>query len=240
MASEPDQDVPSAPTGQRIGCWAALAMLALLAAGLAILWFNREEIADNFIADELAKRGIPARYEVERIGGRRQVLRDIVIGAPDRPDFTAELAEVLIRYGFGFPDVAEIRLVRPRLYATHRGGRLSFGALDPLIFTEEEAPFELPDLRLRIVDGRGFAVSDLVLGVRGSGLVWVADRDTIPLNPLGQVAAGGDLEIYYQVFGLPAGGTYRTVVEVRREGRRPLLGRRRAPVDGWQDPAFVV
>ena len=70
MASEPDQDVPSAPTGQRIGCWAALATLLVLAAGLAILWGNRQRIADNYIASELAERGIAATYEVEQIGGR--------------------------------------------------------------------------------------------------------------------------------------------------------------------------
>jgi GWxTD domain-containing protein len=80
------------------------------------------------------------------------------------------------------------------------------------------------------LDGRRFAASDLVLGVRGSGLSWVMPRDTIPLNPLGRVAVGGDLELYYQVFGLAAGATYRTVVEVRRDGRRSLLGRRPSPV----------
>jgi GWxTD domain-containing protein len=79
-------------------------------------------------------------------------------------------------------------------------------------------------------DGRRFAASDLVLGVRGSGLAWVTARDTIALNPLGRVAAGGDLELYYQVFGLPGGAPYRTVVEVRRDGRRSLFGRRRPPV----------
>ncbi len=155
MASHPDQDVPPRRTGLRVGAWAALATLLIIAAGLAIAWFNRVEIADNFISDELAKRGIPASYEVESIGGRRQVLSNLVVGDPDSPDLTVERAEVFIRYGFGFPEVAEIRLLRPRLYASYRDGKLSFGALDPLIFTGEEAPFEFPDLRLRIDDGRG-------------------------------------------------------------------------------------
>lgn len=82
-------------------------------------------------------------------------------------------------------------------------------------------------------DGSRFAASDLVLGVRGSGLVWVAGGDTVPLNPLGRVAAEGELEVYYQVYGLTPGASYRTVVQVIREGGRSffgLFGRRRAPV----------
>ncbi|HEY6816421.1 MAG TPA: YdbH domain-containing protein [Croceibacterium sp.] len=170
MASQSDPDEPSPRTGRRIGCWAALAMLAVLAIGFAILWANRAQIADNFIADELAKRGISATYEVERIGGRRQVLRDIVVGDPARPDLTVERAEVLVRYGFGFPKVSEVRLVRPRLHATYRAGALSFGALDPLIFTGEDAPFEFPDMRLRVDDGRALLESDYgAVGFKLSG-----------------------------------------------------------------------
>jgi|GEM_PF-3964599 len=57
MASHPDQDVPPRRTGLRIGAWVALVALLVLALGLVILWLNREEIADNFISAELAKRG---------------------------------------------------------------------------------------------------------------------------------------------------------------------------------------
>src|SRR5690606_9032167 len=160
MASHPDQDVPPRRTGLRIGAWVALVALLVLALGLVILWLNREEIADNFISAELAKRGIPASYEVESIGGRQQVLSNLVVGDPDHPDFTAERVEVFIRYGFGFPEVAEIRLLRPRLFGSYRDDQLSFGALDPLIFTGEESPFEFPDMRLRVVDGRGRLDSD--------------------------------------------------------------------------------
>ena len=39
-------------------------------------------------------------------------------------------------------------------------GVLSFGELDPLIFTGAEAPFEWPDLALAIEDGRGLIESD--------------------------------------------------------------------------------
>jgi GWxTD domain-containing protein len=87
------------------------------------------------------------------------------------------------------------------------------------------------------LDGRRFAASDLVVGVRGSGLAWVRGADTLPLNPLGNVPANGELEVYYQVFGLGAGAPYRTEIEVARDGGRSLwsaigglFGGRRAPV----------
>jgi hypothetical protein len=174
MASQAEIDEPPGRrTGRRIGCYAALAMLALIAVAIAAAWLNRERIADNVIADELESLGIEATYDVERIGGRRQVLTDIVVGDPKRPDLTVERAEVIVRHRFGFPAIAAVRLVRPRLYGTYRGGTLSFGALDPLIFApREERPFELPDFRLSITEGRALLETDhgpIGISLAGSG-----------------------------------------------------------------------
>ncbi len=174
MASEAEIDEPPARrAGRRIGCYASLVMLAVIVAGVAVAWFYRERIADNIIAGELASRGIEATYNVERIGGRRQVLTDIVIGDPARPDLTIERAEVDVRYRFGFPAVAALRLVRPRLYATYRRGKLSFGSLDPLIFApREERPFELPDFAVAVTEGRALLESDygpVGISLAGSG-----------------------------------------------------------------------
>src|SRR5436190_14372704 len=142
MASPIEQDEPSSRrAGLRIGCWASLAVLLLLAIGFAIVWGSRERIAGDVIADQLGKYGVEATYEIEQIGGRRQVLRNLVVGDAEHPDLTVERVEVYIRYRFGYPKVSEVRLVRPRLYATYRAGKLSFGALDPLIFTGEKKPF---------------------------------------------------------------------------------------------------
>ena len=174
MASQGEIDEPPArPAGRRIGCFAALIVLAIIAIGLAIAWGYRERIAGNVIASELAKRGIEATYKIERIGGRRQVLTDIVIGDPRRPDLTVERAEVVIRHRFGFPAIAAVRLTRPRLFATYRDGTLSFGALDPLIFApREERPFELPDFVLAVTEGRALLESDfgpVGISLNGSG-----------------------------------------------------------------------
>ena len=92
----------------------ALAIFALvMALAFAILWTQRERIADNVIGRELASRGIPATYRVERIGARRQVLADIVVGDPQRPDLTVKRAEVELVYRLGFPGIGRITLVEP-------------------------------------------------------------------------------------------------------------------------------
>lgn len=174
MASQAEIDEPPGrQAGRRIGCYAALVVLAIIAIGLAILWANRERIADNVIADELASLGIDATYKIERIGGRRQVLTDIVVGDPRHPDLTVERAEVIIRHRFGFPAISAVRLVRPRLHGTYRNGNLSFGELDPLIFPErEERPFELPDFALAVEGGRGLLETDygpIGIALSGSG-----------------------------------------------------------------------
>ncbi|MEO5586550.1 MAG: C4-dicarboxylate ABC transporter, partial [Novosphingobium sp.] len=141
-----------------------LGMLALVfLAAAAWAWFSRERIADNYLGAQLRELGLPATYEIERVGPVQQVLRNIVIGDPKRPDLTIERAEALIDYRFGFPSVGRITVIRPRLYASYRGGKLSLGSLDKVLFakTEPAQPFRLPDLDVRIVDGRGLLESDL-------------------------------------------------------------------------------
>lgn len=173
MASDAEIEKPlRRRSGRRIGCLGSIAMAVILLAGFLILWANRERIADNVIAAELESRGIPASYEIETIAGRHQVLRDIVIGDPAGPDLTIERAEVILRYGFGLPEIAELRLTRPRLYGTYLDGKLSFGTLDPLIFAGGEEPFELPDMRLVVTEGRALLESDhgpVGISLKGNG-----------------------------------------------------------------------
>ena len=173
MASQAEIDGPAArPAARRIGCYGALAVLAIIAIGLAVAWFNRERIAAEIISDQLRSLGIEASYKIEQIGPRHEILTDIVVGDPRLPDLTIERAELIIRHRFGYPAIAEVRLLRPRLYGTYRDGRLSFGALDPLIFTGEERPFEFPDFKLVVAGGRGLIESDfgpVGISLSGSG-----------------------------------------------------------------------
>ncbi|MEO6042228.1 MAG: YdbH domain-containing protein [Croceibacterium sp.] len=146
---------PVSPRRRRTGWWAAIAVLVVLAASLTFVWLARERIAGNVIGGELDKLGIHATYQIERIGTRDQVLRDVVIGNPAHPDLTIERAVVRINPRFGVPTVGRISLTRPRLFGIYRKGVLSFGELDPLLFRKTaKKRFELPDLDLAIEDGR--------------------------------------------------------------------------------------
>jgi len=157
---------------RRVGCWILLGLLALVLAALVAAWFSRERIADNVIAGMLDDYGIAGSYEIESIGPQQEVLRNVVIGDPAQPDLTIERAIVTIEPRFGFPAIGEVRLVKPRLYGRYVDDQLSFGALDPLIFTGEEGPFEFPDMALAVEDGRALLESDngpVGIKLEGSG-----------------------------------------------------------------------
>ena len=142
----------------------------VVAFAFALVWTQRERIADNVIGRELKSRGIPATYRVERIGARRQVLADIVVGDPRRPDLTVQRAEVELVYRLGFPGIGRITLIKPRLYGSYRGGKLSFGTLDPLLFAGRKKAFELTRLDLKIADGRALLETDFgPLGIKTEG-----------------------------------------------------------------------
>ncbi|MFA9201800.1 MAG: hypothetical protein ACEQR8_11605, partial [Cypionkella sp.] len=170
--SEPSEDpvLPGAAPRRRrwprvLGVLGVTLLLALAAA-----WLSRERIAGNVIEGELRRYGVPATYTVESIAPGRQVLTDVVVGDPRRPDLTIERAEVAVRYRFGTPQLGRITLVRPRLYGTWRGGRPSFGTLDKVLFRDTGEPPGLPELDVRLVDGRALIESDWgPLGVKLDG-----------------------------------------------------------------------
>lgn len=137
-----------------------VARLALGGAGLAALalgtgWGLRDRLAAGLIDRELAALGLPAHYRIESIGLGREVIGAVVIGDPAHPDLTVERVEVALRYGLSGPQVARIALVRPRLAGRWNGSRVSFGALDKVLYAPSSgAPLRLPDWDLALVDGR--------------------------------------------------------------------------------------
>lgn len=142
--------------------------LAVLALGAA--WLGRKEIADNVIAGQLESLGLPARYEIVSIGPSEQVIRNLSIGDPARPDLFVEELRVATRLSWGFPGIGRITVVRPRLYGSWRGGKVSFGSLDKALFTGKGGPFEMPDLDVKVVDGRALVDGDMGrIGVKLTG-----------------------------------------------------------------------
>ncbi len=94
-------------------------------------------------------------------------------------------------------------------------------------------------LDVRPLNGASFAVSDVVLGRDGSGLMWVTSGDTVRLNPLSRFPEGSAAELYYEVYGLPRGASYHTVVRLEREGRRSLFGAIGSLFGGGRAPVLL-
>lgn len=142
-------------TASRVVRVGGLALLAMLALALLIAWLGRERIADNIIADQLQQYELPGTYEIESIGPTRQVVRNVVIGDPADPDLTIDRVAINLRYRLGFPAIGRIELTRPRLFGSIDGtGRITFGSLDKVIFAASDRPPGLPELDIRLDDGR--------------------------------------------------------------------------------------
>src|SRR3546814_1692070 len=70
------------------------------------------------------------------------------------------------------PQIAGLKLVRPRLLGRIGPDGLSFGTLDRWIFAERDVPPQLPDIDLNLVDGQGriaTAYGPVLLAASGSG-----------------------------------------------------------------------
>ncbi|MDR7103469.1 YdbH domain-containing protein [Croceicoccus sp. BE223] len=158
-------DIPeSAPVRSRRRRYLARTAIGgavLVVAAFGTAWLARKDIADGLIRDALQQYDLPVRYEVRSIGPSRQVLANVVIGDPAKPDMTVERAEVTVRYRFGLPAIGTVRLVRPRMYGRLVDGRVSFGSLDRVLYAGPSGePFRLPDLDIGIDDGRALVRTD--------------------------------------------------------------------------------
>jgi len=97
-------------------------------------------------------------------------------------------------------------------------------------------------------DGHTYALSDVVVGRGGSGLVWAARHpegdssvvDSVLLNPMGRYPSGSVAELYFEVYGLAAGQTYHTEVRVERQGGRSIFGAIGGLFGGHRAPALLA
>ena len=168
---EPDAaaDVGRKPRVKRRWRIAAV-LLGIFVLVLGGLWLARERLADRIIAGQIESLGLPATYEIESIGPARQVLVNVVVGDPAHPDLTIERAVIEIEPALGVPVVNRVTLIRPRLYGSYRGGKVSFGSLDRLLFTGRTEKFRFPMLDLALIDGRARIDSDYgPIGIKAEG-----------------------------------------------------------------------
>ena len=105
--------------------------VTILLAGLILFaWLQRTSIADRFVQDELASRGIKASYTIDTVGLRTQRIRNLVIGDPTRPDLTANWVEVDVAINFSGASVRDVRADGVMMRGRYVDGKLAFGELD--------------------------------------------------------------------------------------------------------------
>ena len=128
----------------------------------------RREVARQALVGWLEERGVQAEVRFERFDFDGLVA-SIRAGDPEDPDLIVDRVEMDYRLGMpwsgGFSvQPTRIRLIRPQVHATLAEGRLSFGALDPVIeeFTsrppspDRDGPLILvEDARLRLATSGG-------------------------------------------------------------------------------------
>lgn len=129
---------PRGPRRGRRGLKVAGVIAGVLLVLVALLYLNRRAATRQLLVGWLEQQGVDAEMWVERVELDGLVAR-VRIGDPANPDVTVERVEV--DYAIGAPwsksglglTPSRIRLVRPVLRASVRGGKLSLGSLDPLV-----------------------------------------------------------------------------------------------------------
>src|SRR3954447_17778446 len=141
------------PRWGRIGAFAALGLLILLAIAIAVIWIERQSIATHYLKGEFERRGVTASYHLDRVGFRTQEVHDLVIGDPKRPDLVARHAIIQMRlqWNGGF-EVYRIVARGVRLRGRFVHGRVSWGQIDRLLPPPTGKPFQLPNFVLDVAD----------------------------------------------------------------------------------------
>lgn len=159
------QQIEQPASGQRLAprrwrgriAW-GVAAVAVLGGGAA--WLSRERIASDLIDDYLRQNGVAATYDIVSIGPRQQVIENLVIGDPARPDLTVRRMVVETGVGWAGPELRRLTVDGARVFASLEGGIFSLGALDPLVFTGSDAPPALPAIDVTLTDVLGLVESD--------------------------------------------------------------------------------
>lgn len=131
-----------------------LILLILLVIAAAVIWIWRKPIADDYIRDELQRRGVQGSYTLDRVGFRTQQVSKLVIGDPAHPDLTVDRATIQLRIKWNrsvevYRVVARGVRLKGRLLPT---GQVSWGQIDKLLPPPSGKPFRLPDLAVDLAD----------------------------------------------------------------------------------------
>ena len=111
-----------------------LVLLILLIIAVAGVWIWRKPIADDYIRDELARRGVTATYQLDRVGFRTQKVSNLVIGDPSNPDLSVRQATIQLKVKWnGSVKVYRVMARGVRLKGRVVGNKVSWGQVDKLL-----------------------------------------------------------------------------------------------------------
>jgi translocation and assembly module TamB len=144
------------------------AAILLFAALLAIAYWQRLNLADGLVRDQLKAYDIDAKFAIKDVGLRTQRLENVVIGDPANPDLTADWIELDVAINFSGVTPRDVRASGVRLNGRLKDGKLSFGQLDKFADPASKEPFELPDIALDVTDAQ--LRLDTPWGLIGAGL----------------------------------------------------------------------
>jgi len=151
--AEQERVIVRRPLWARIAMYLALGILVLLVLALIALWIERRPIATHVLKNEFEKRGVTAKYHLDRVGFRTQEVSNLVIGDPNHPDLVAKHAIIQMRLKLdGSFRVYRVVARGVRLRARLVHGRVSWGQIDKLLPPPSNKPFQLPDIVLDVAD----------------------------------------------------------------------------------------
>ncbi|MCA3254023.1 MAG: YdbH domain-containing protein [Alphaproteobacteria bacterium] len=196
--------------------WAAGAAVAA-AAGLVVVWSQRAPIAEVAIRNWLDGQSIAGDYAVERLEPERAVLRDVRLAGGA---FTAARVEVRLA-GWPFaPRPVAVTLDRPVLRARIDDGGMTLGGLERLIPRDTDPDAPLPDIAVRVRDGRlsvATPAGELRATFVSDGRLADGFRGVATLTPAALAAASCRVAAVAGELSVTTG-----VRRVRIEGRGPM------------------
>ena len=174
----------------------AIALLALLMLALVLivgLWIARRPIASEILHRQFEERGVRATYQLERVGLRTQVVRNLAIGDPKNPDLVARYALIQLRWGLtGNVSVYRIVARGVRLKGKVVNGRVVWGDVSKMMPPPTNKPFALPNIVVDVADtsiGIQTPFGHLGFAVAGSATLAANSRDGSPRPARASISA---------------------------------------------------
>lgn len=135
---------------KRIAIPALLAAVSLITIGG--VWAYRGPIVTHFVDRTLRERGVTASYTLEHIGLGTQRLTNVRIGTAQSPDLTAREVELSIDIGLHGATLTAVTAKGVRANARWTGEKLTLGQVDKLLPAQDDEPFSLPDIEVKLAD----------------------------------------------------------------------------------------